>query len=116
LKQPPTDADVKAGQASVAQAQNALDKLKAPPATADVTSAQVAVDQAQNNLAKLKEGPAAADLASAQAAVDQAQANLDSTKLKLNNANLTAPFSGIVTSVPVLSGQTVAANTNIAEL
>jgi HlyD family secretion protein len=48
--------------------------------------------------------------------VDQAQASLQSAQLKLKNAALVAPFSGVVTDVPVTVGQTVAANTTVAEL
>lgn len=112
----PTDADVKAAQAGVTSAQAALDKLKAPAATADVVAAQTAVDQAQNNLNALKQGPAASDVEQAQAAVDQAKANLQSAQIKLANATISAPFAGVITSVPVTLGQSVAANTVIAEL
>ncbi len=110
LKAGPTDADVKAAQASVAQAQANLDKLKAPPSASDLASAQSAANQAKNNLDALKAGSTATDLATAQAAVEQAQANLDSAKLKLNNATLKAPFTGIIANVPVTVGQTVAAS------
>lgn len=61
-------------------------------------------------------GAASTDIASAQAAVDQAQANLDSAKSKLAGATLTAPFTGVVADIPVLQGQSVAANTTIVEL
>lgn len=116
LKAGPTDADIKAAQASVAQSQASFDKLKAPPATADLVAAQASVDQAQNNLGALKAGPAATDLATAQASVDQAQANLASAQAKLSNANLTAPFAGVVASAPVTLGQAVSANTTVVDL
>ncbi len=116
LKAPPTAADVAAAQAGVAQAQANLDKLKAPPTQDDTIQAQAAVDQAENNLEALKAGPAASDLAAAQATVDQAQANLDSAKLKVADANLVAPFSGVIADLPVTAGQSVSANATVAEL
>jgi HlyD family secretion protein len=116
LKEGPTDADLAAAEASVASAQSNLAKVKAPTTQSDIVQAEASVSQAKNNLDALMAGPTASDLATSQASVDQAKANLDSAKLKLKNATIVAPFSGVVADVPVTKGQTVAASTTIAEL
>ncbi|MBF6613831.1 MAG: efflux RND transporter periplasmic adaptor subunit [Chloroflexi bacterium] len=116
LKAGPTQADITAAQSGVASAQASLAKLKAPASAADLAAAQAAVNQAQNSLDKLKAGPLATDLETAQAGVDQAQANLESARLKVTQANMTAPFDGVVASVPVATGQSVSASTTVVEL
>lgn len=103
-------------QASLDDANKQLKDVTAGPSAADLAAAQTSVDQAQNTLDKLTAPPTAQDLAQAQASVDQAQANLDSAKLKLKNATLIAPFAGTIASVPVKLGQTVSANTAVAEI
>ncbi len=84
--------------------------------TQNVALAQAQLDDAKTQLQDLTAGPAQTDLETAQAAVDQAKANLDEARLKLQNADLLAPYAGVIAAVPVIAGQTVAANTTIAEL
>lgn len=93
-----------ASQSDIAAAQTALDQAKAQ------------LDDANLQYQSAAAGPTQLDIDTAQAAVDQAKSNLESTKLKLQNADLVAPFAGVVAAVPVIEGQTVTANANIAEL
>jgi HlyD family secretion protein len=66
--------------ASVQEAQAALDKIKAGPTAEDIAVAQAGVDGAWATLDKVKAGPTAQDLAASQASVDQAQSKLDELK------------------------------------
>jgi HlyD family secretion protein len=142
LKAPPAAADLAAAVAAVDQAKNNLAKLQAPPTHDDLVQAQAAVDQAQASLAKVKAGTAAADLAqaqstvdqaknnlndlmagakstdleTAQATVDQAKSNLASAQLKLAQAELTAPFDGVVADVPITVGGQVGASAAAIDL
>lgn len=84
--------------------------------TQNVATAQAQLDDADAQAKALTAGPTDADIEAAQSQVEQAQGNLEAAKLKLRNATLTAPFAGVVASVPVVTGQTVGANTNILEL
>ncbi len=84
--------------------------------TQNVASSQAQLDDANAQLKALTAGPTDTDVEAAQAQLEQAQGNLDAAKLKLQNATLTAPFAGVIASVPVVAGQTVGSNTNIMEL
>lgn len=84
--------------------------------TQNVASAQAQLDDANAQLKALTVGPTEADTEAAQSQLEQAQGNLEAAKLKLQNATLTAPFAGVVAAMPVVTGQTVGANTNIMEL
>src|SRR5579859_5181547 len=142
LQAGPTSTDLTQAQAGVDQATNALAKLRAGATADDLTQAQAAVDQAAANLSKVRAGATAADLAaaqtavdqaqnnlsdltawakstdvtSAQAAVDQARASLESAQLKLSQATLTAPFSGVVADLPISVGQQVSGATTAVDL
>jgi HlyD family secretion protein len=71
---------------------------------ADVAVAQAQVDDAQREVERLKDGPDASDLAAAEARVAAARASME-------QAFITAPFSGTVTSVEVQAGDQVAPGT-----
>lgn len=84
--------DVAAAQAQVEQALGQL------------ASAQAQVRQAEAELTRVKEGPSDEDLAIASAKVDQAQASLEQAKVALAEAELYAPFDGVVAAVNVTAG------------
>ena len=86
-------------QAQLADAQDALARLKSPSQT-DIDLAQAKVDDAQQTLDDLKNGPTQAELVAAQTRVTLAQA-------ALNQANLTAPIAGTITDIEVMSGDMV---------
>jgi RND family efflux transporter MFP subunit len=73
-------AQLNSADASVREAQAAVDKVKAAPTAQDIAIAQADVDSAKAKLDALKAGPKSEDLAAAQAGVDQAQANLNGLK------------------------------------
>ena len=124
LTDPPTQNSVNQAKAAVDAAQQQYNLAQAPYTAQDSAQAQAAVDasQQQYNLAVNPSSPqdvaqaqAAADAAAsqaalaaqpytdldvraAQAAVDQAQAALDIVKSQLAQADVAAPFDGIITA------------------
>ncbi len=76
------------------------------PTDSELRAAQAAVAQAESALAHLDPTPEA--LALAQAQVDQAQASLDLAKIAKADTVLVAPFDGTVAAIPVDVGQVVA--------
>ncbi len=103
----------------VALAQTQVTQENADPTEAQVASAlnqiaqaELGVRQAQanlitarNNLDTLLEGPAQADLDIAGAQVQQAQISLLQAENSLANAQLVAPFDGVVSQVAVKQGE-----------
>ncbi len=78
-----------------------------------VTQAQVNLLEAQDNLAYIEAGY---NIEQLQLQVDNAQADLDEAEAMLASATLTAPFDGVVSSVNVIVGDEVTANTTILHL
>lgn len=67
--------------------------------------AQANLINAQNNLENLLEGPSAEDLAIARAQVQQAQLSTLQAENSLSNAQIVAPFTGVVSSVAIKAGE-----------
>jgi HlyD family secretion protein len=103
----PTDEEVAAARAQVAQAQSQLDALVAAPDSNAVSAAQAQVTQAQAALDSLLNGASAEDLETAQLNVNQAQLNLESAQRQLQYTELVAPVSGTVLSVDAQVGESV---------
>ena len=103
-----TDANSKIASAAAAlrSAQASLDEVKNQTTAADLASAQAALTQAQSNLDEMLAGPDAVTLAIAQNSVTTAQIALDQIKLKLQQAQIVAPFAGVITTVNAKVGQT----------
>jgi RND family efflux transporter MFP subunit len=80
--------------------------LKNQVTAADLASAKAALTQAKNNLDELLAGPDANALDIAQNNVETAQIALDQVKLKLQQAQVVAPFDGTITTVNSKVGQT----------
>ena len=95
-------------------AQASLDEIKNQVTTADLKAAQSTLTQAKNNLETLLAGPDATALDIAQNGVESAQIALDQIKLKLQQAQVVAPFNGTVTTVNSKVGQ-VASGTAISQ-
>jgi HlyD family secretion protein len=111
----PSDEDIRQARAAVEQAQANLLRLQ-NSTPGDLVQLQAAVDQASATLKDLEAGPKAWDLAAAMAAVEQAKAQLDLAKLRYDQAELKAPFDGVVQAVNIKVGQTVGASTPAIEL
>jgi HlyD family secretion protein len=93
-----TDEDPNSAQVATALNQIAQGEL-------GVRQAQANLIQAQNNLNTLLDGPSDEDLEIARAQVQQARISLLSAENNLANAQLVAPFDGIVSSVNVKQGE-----------
>jgi HlyD family secretion protein len=103
--------------AALKSAQANLDSVKSPATAAELAAAQATLTQAKNNLATLQAGADANTLAIAQGSVDSAQVALDEAKLKLAQAQVVAPFDGVVTAVDVKVGQSASGTAfSIADL
>jgi HlyD family secretion protein len=103
-------------QTSVDNAQKTLDWAQGNPSSNDIAVAQAnlavaksQLDDAQRQYDQLKNGITSDTLAAAQAAVDAAQATI-------NEIRLTAPISGTVTSVGIMTGDLVSAGTTGIEI
>ena len=95
---------IQSSQEQVNQAQASLDKLTLPANADQVASSQAALDQSLANLAKLYPAPSATDKARQSASVRQSQASLSSAKLDRENAELRAPFAGVIAQVNIDPG------------
>jgi len=69
------------------------------PTDSELQAAEAAVAQARSQLSSLVDGASAEDLTMAQVAVDQARASLELAQLQLEGATITAPFNGVLAFV-----------------
>jgi len=100
-----SDAKTKVAQAlsSLQQAQASLAKLQTNEN--DLISSKAQVTQAKNDLDKLLAGPDAATLDTAQQQVAQAEIAVRQAENKLKQAQVIAPFAGVITAVNIVVGQ-----------
>jgi HlyD family secretion protein len=103
------DSDSKAKIASAAStltsAQTNLTSVKNSVTAADLAAAQSTLITAKNDLDTLLAGPTANALDIAQNGVETAQIAVDQAKLKLQQAQVVAPFDGVVTAIAAKIGQ-----------
>jgi len=71
---------------------------------AQIAQAQAQIAQAQSGLDRLLEGPQDEQVEIAQASVDQAEIALEQARNRLDDAQIVAPWSGLVTAVNIVSG------------
>jgi len=106
------DADVlAAARAHVASSRANLDKLGGEQRNGGLAAAQALVDEAQANLNRLRAGASEHDLAVASAEVQRAQAALKLALVALDETELRAPFSGVVATLDLKTGEFVAPGT-----
>ncbi len=92
---------------SLQSAQANLTKLKNQVTAADLAAAQATLTTAKNNLDTLLAGPDANTLDIAQSGVESAEIALDQARLKLSQAQIVAPFDGVITAVNAKLGQSI---------
>lgn len=80
------------------------------------TSLQRAYNQALADYNLAVEGPRSEQIAAQEALVEQARANHNRAQNALNRAMLSSPISGIVTSLPIVIGQTVSPGQVVASV
>jgi len=103
----PTEEELAATRAKVAEAQAQLDTLEQGPDPEELAAAQAKVAQAQAELDALLDGVSSEDLEAAQLEVEQARNTLASAKAQLEDTVLKAPFAGIVTAVEARASEAV---------
>jgi len=103
----PTEEELAAARASVAEAQTELDTLEQGPDPEELAAAQATVAQAQAELDALLDGASSEDLEAAELDVEQARITLASAQAQLEDTVLKAPFAGIVTTVEAQAGENV---------
>jgi len=81
-----------------------------------IPSQQATVDQAKASLALKQAGSTAQDIAAQQAQVEQAQASVESVQAKLQNSQIVAPISGVITQMDAKVGQTASPNTPLVSI
>jgi HlyD family secretion protein len=92
-------------QLALARVQNQVD-LQLEGATNDVTRAWQTYQEAQDNLEELLEGMDPREVELAQLDVDAAELALENARADLAEAQLTAPFDGVVGEVNITAGET----------
>jgi HlyD family secretion protein len=97
-------ADLETAQAQLAEAEREWERIKDGANPADISLLEAQLEDARREWQRVKEGPDPADLAAAQARVAAAQATLD-------QARITAPFSGLITEVNSKPGDQVSPGT-----
>ncbi|MGQ9626615.1 MAG: efflux RND transporter periplasmic adaptor subunit [Anaerolineae bacterium] len=109
----PSEDEISAARAKVAEAQTQLNDLEKGPDPEDLAAAQAKVAQAQAQLDALLAGTSSEDLEAAQLNVEQARNDLASAQADLEDTVLKAPFSGIVTACEAKVGEMVSTSTII---
>ncbi len=121
LQDGPTSQEVAAADAAVTSAQSALDSanakladLQAGPTALQKSDLQAAVDSAESALAAAQAkradtvaGPTQNDIAQAQQAVKSAQLSVDAANIRLQDAEIIAPFDGVVGAINAKIGEFV---------
>jgi HlyD family secretion protein len=115
------DPDSEAG-AALASAQTALTRAQAQcdntttisELETQLASAQASLAQAQASYDALIEGPTAAEIASQQARLEQSMMELENARDALEDAEITAPFSGTIGAVNITVGEMV--NSSLAAI
>jgi RND family efflux transporter MFP subunit len=110
------NSQVASARSQLQQAQANLAKLQNQVTPDDITAARSTVDQAKNNLDKLMAGSDATTLDIAQNGVDQADIAVKQAQQALRQAEIVAPFDGIVTVINLTPGQNASSGGTTAEM
>jgi HlyD family secretion protein len=111
-----TAAELAAAQAQVRQAQAQLASLQAPARTSELSAAQAELRRAQAQLDLLQAGVRAETIAAAEADLASAQAALQEAQAALADAELTAPFAGVVADLAPAVGEQIGPGTPVVAL
>lgn len=111
----PTQADLASASASVRQAQVQLETMR-DSMPSDITAAAAQVAQVQAQLDALKAGARSEEIAAAEADVAAATAALQQALVSLRNAELRAPFTGVVATLNVNIGEQVSPSLSVIQL
>lgn len=107
-----TKLEITQAQASVDQAQASLTKLRQGGTAADIAVAQASVTQAQASLRALTAPATETDIQIQQASIAVAEQSLKQAQLDLDQATLTAPFAGVVSTVSIVPGSAASSSSS----
>jgi HlyD family secretion protein len=99
------EADVKLAEASLADAQRELEKVKEGPDPEALALAQQRLSAAEARLAAAQAGPTQEQLAVARQQVEVSQAAVDVLQAQLEKLVVAAPFAGVVSALEVRQGE-----------
>lgn len=99
--------EINAAQAEINQARAYLDNLNKGASEKDLKVAQVELEIIQQKIADLNKGPLPSEVNRAKGDLEQAQATVKQIQLKIDTAQLRAPYPAVVDSVNVAVGQSV---------
>ncbi|HJZ47247.1 MAG TPA: HlyD family efflux transporter periplasmic adaptor subunit [Roseiflexaceae bacterium] len=100
----------------LAQTRASLTRLRGVQRDNQIAIMQAAVDAAQANLARITAPPQPSELTALEAQVEAAKAERDAAKIELDQAELKAPFNGLIAALDVRVGETISPNTAVAQL
>jgi HlyD family secretion protein len=100
----------------LAQARASLARLRGAQRDNQIAIAQAGVDAAQANLARIAAPPQPSELTALEAQVEGARAERDAAKIELEQAELKAPFAGLIAALDLRVGETITPNTAVAQL
>jgi HlyD family secretion protein len=103
----PTDADVAAARAQLAQAEASLAQLLQGAREAAIAGAKAEIRRAQAQLNLIQAGARPEDIAAAETEVTSAEATLTEARSALADTELRAPFAGTVTALEASPGEAV---------
>jgi HlyD family secretion protein len=102
--------------ANLHEAQENLKLIQEGPRKEQIDQTRAALSEARQHYALMKKGPREETIEQARARVEQTGAALALAKIRLGYATITAPFSGLVLSENVESGEFVAPGTPVITL
>ncbi len=102
--------------ASLHEAQEKLKLVKEGPRKEQIAQARAALNEARDHYALLKNGPRKETIEQSRARVEQAKAALKMAEIRLSYATIAAPFSGMILSENVESGEYVSPGTPVVTL
>ena len=115
--------EIESARARLLQAQNSLNLLLQNAEQLEVAAAQAKVEQNRAALEDLLDGPTAEELEKAELTVEQARLAADDVKYEIEGGTVRAPIAGVVTSVSIQPGDSVAggpiiglANADVAQV
>lgn len=116
VQQGATAAEIAAAQAQVRQAQAQLASIQAPARASELAAAQAELRRAQAQLDLLQAGVRPETLAAARADLASAEAALQDAQAVLAEAELVAPFAGVVAELLPAVGEQVGPGTPVVRL
>ncbi|MEW6671846.1 MAG: efflux RND transporter periplasmic adaptor subunit [Thermodesulfobacteriota bacterium] len=107
------ESEYKRAAASLHEAQDRLKLIQEGPRKEQIDQARAAFNEAQQRYEMLRKGPRKETIEQSRARVEQAKAALTMAEIRLSYATISAPFSGMVLSENVESGEYVAPGTPV---